>query len=78
MIWLSPDQVAERLGVHRKTAMAYMMEMNPVVISGKTRKRYRVSEMNLNIWMLKHSVGGKPSGNSISKTTGSNQKMKRR
>lgn len=77
MIWLSPDQVAERLGVHRKTAMAYMMEMHPVAISGRVRKRYRVSEADLTAWVLKHSVG-KPSGNSLSKTTGSNQKMKRR
>jgi predicted site-specific integrase-resolvase len=57
VVWLNPDQVAERLGIHRRTAMALMMEMNPVAISGNVRKRYRVSEESLNQWMLKHSNG---------------------
>ena len=57
IVWLNADQIAERLGVHRRTAMALMMEMNPVPISGNVRKRYRVSEESFNAWMLKRSNG---------------------
>lgn len=75
-VWLNADQVAERIGVHRKTAMAMMMEMNPVAISGKTHRRYRVSEESLERWMLKHTVGGKAPVSRIG--TGSNRKLQRR
>jgi len=75
-VWLNADQIAERIGVHRKTAIAMMLEMNPVAISGNTRKRYRVSEESLEQWMLKHSVGGKTP---VSRTgTGNSKKLKRR
>lgn len=75
-VWLNADQVADRLGVHRKTAMSMMMEMNPVSISGTVRKRYRVSEENLERWMLKHSIGGKAPVSRIG--TGTEKKLKRR
>ena len=75
-VWLNADQIADRIGVHRKTAMAMMLEMNPVAISGNTRKRYRVSEENLEQWMLKHSVGSKTPVSRVG--TGCNKKLKRR
>ena len=75
IIWLNADQIAERLGIHRKTAMALMMEMNPVAISGNVRKRYRVSEDSFNHWMLKRS-----NGKAIISTakTGTAKKLQRR
>ena len=56
-VWLNPDDVAERLGVCRRTAMALMYQMNYSVIGGTARKRIRVSEDSLNVWMMKHSQG---------------------
>lgn len=75
IVWLNADQVADRLGIHRKTAMALMMQMNPVAISGNVRKRYRVSEESLDRWMVKHSIG-KPPVSSIA--TGTRKKLQRR
>lgn len=75
-VWLNADQLADRLGIHRKTAMALMMEMNPVAISGNVRKRYRVSEESLERWMLKHSIGKQPPVSRIG--TGTERKLKRR
>ena len=75
-VWLNADQVAERIGVHRKTAMAMMLEMNPVAISGNTRKRYRVSEESLERWMMKHSTGGKAPVSRMG--AGSGRKLQRR
>lgn len=75
-VWLNADQISDRLQIHRKTALAYMMEMNPVAISGKVRKQYRVSEENLERWMAKHTVGNKPAVSRIG--TGSEKKLKRR
>lgn len=49
--------VAERIGVQPKTAAALMMEMNPVAISGNVRKRYRVTEENLERWVAKKMIG---------------------
>ena len=74
-VWLNKQQIAERLGIHPKTAEQIMLEMNPVAISGNVRKRYRVSEENLERWMLKHSIG-KPSISSIA--TGTKKKLARR
>ena len=71
--YLDPQDVADRLGVARRTAMALMMEMNPIPISGKTRMRYRVTEENLDRWMAKRTIG-KPT--SIEK--GSNKRLERR
>ena len=74
-IFLDKNAVAFRLGVKPKTAAKLMMEMNPVAISGKTRKRYRVTEDSLERWaegkmMKPHSTG------SISK--GTKKRMERR
>ena len=73
--WLNPDQVAERIGVARRTAMSLMLDMNPVCISGTVRKRMRVSEENLDKWMVAHATGKSPIS-SIS--TGSKKKLARR
>ena len=74
-VWLNKHQLADRIGVHVKTAERMMMEMNPVAISGKVRKQYRVSEENLERWMLKHSVGGSAP---VGKAGGSTKKLARR
>ena len=71
--YLDPQDVADRLGVARRTAMALMMEMNPIPISGKTRMRYRVTEENLDRWMAKRTIG-KPT----STGNGSNKRLERR
>lgn len=74
-VWLAPEQVAERIGVARRTAMSLMLEMNPVCISGTVRKRMRVSEESLNKWMVAHATGKAP----ISAIgTGSKKKLTRR
>ena len=74
-VWLGPDQVAERLGVKRRTAMAMMSQMPHSVISGMERKRIRVSEDTLEAWMAKRSNNITP----ISiKTVGSKKKLARR
>jgi Tfp pilus assembly protein FimT len=75
IVLLDADQVAERIGVARRTAMAMMLDMHPVTISGKTRKRIRVSEENLERWMIAHS-DGKSSVKSI--YTGSKRRLERR
>ena len=74
-VYLDPDQVADRLGVARRTAMTLMMEMNPIAICGTTRKRYRVTEESLERWMARRTIG-KPSTGSIS--CGSRKKLARR
>jgi Tfp pilus assembly protein FimT len=74
-VWLDAEQVAERIGVARRTAMAMMLDMHPVTISGSTRKRIRVSEENLERWMIAHS-DGKASVKSI--CTGSKRRLERR
>lgn len=76
IILLNADKVADRLGVHRRTAMALMMEMSPVAISGNVRKRYRVSEDNLEKWILKHSNGMKPPVSRIG--TGTERRLQRK
>ena len=73
--YLDPQDVADRLGVARRTAMALMMEMNPIPISGKTRMRYRVTEESLDRWMAKRMLG-KPKVGTI--CTGSKRKLERR
>ena len=50
---LDKKAVANRLKVSEKTAAALMLEMNPVVISGTIRKRYRVTEESLEAWVAK-------------------------
>ena len=52
-VYLTPDDVAARLNVSRKTAKSLMMEMNPITITGKDRKRYRVTEESLEAWIAK-------------------------
>lgn len=71
--YLDPQDVADRLGVARRTAMALMMEMNPIPISGKTRMRYRVTEENLDRWMAKRTIG-KPTSTGC----GSKKRLERR
>lgn len=73
--YLDPQQVADRIGVARRTAMALMMQMNPIAVCGKTRKRYRVTEENLELWMAKHSLGRTKTGGIC---TGSKRKLTRR
>ena len=75
-VWLNPTQVAERIGVARRTAMTMMLEMNPVYISGTVRKRMRVSEESLDKWMAAHAVGKKCPISSVS--TGTVRKLPRR
>ena len=55
MSWLNADQVAERLQISRRTALSLMYQMPHSVIGGTTRKRIRVSEESLDMWMLKQS-----------------------
>lgn len=74
-VWLNPDQVAERIGVARKTAVGMMHEMNPVFITGKVRRRMRVSEENLERWMIAHG-NGKTVTSRMS--TGSKRRLERR
>lgn len=74
--WLNKKQLAERLGIHPKTAEKIMLEMHPVAISGTVRKRWRVSEENVEKWMLKHTVGGTAPVSRIG--TGSTRKLTRR
>ena len=74
IVWLNPDQVAERLSVSRRTAMALMYQMPHSVIGGTVKKRIRVAEEALDAWMLKKS-------NIVPKiqiSTGSRKKLKRR
>lgn len=73
--YLNPDEVAERLGVARRTAMSLMMEMNPVAICGTVRKRYRVSEESLERWMARKTIGRPVSGTIA---TGTAKKLGRR
>ena len=74
-VYLDQNQVADRIGVKPRTALALMMEMNPIPICGKTRKRYRVTEENLELWMAKHSLGRQKTGSICS---GSKRKLTRR
>ena len=74
-VYLDKHQVAERLGVKPKTAAAMMMEMNPIPISGSVRKRYRVTEENLDRWMMKRMIG-KPLP--ITGSKGSKKRLERR
>ena len=73
--YLDPQEVADRLGVARRTAMSLMMEMNPIPVCGKTRMRYRVTEENLDRWMAKKMLG-KPKTGTI--CTGSKKRLERR
>ena len=73
--YLDAQEVADRLGVARRTAMSLMLEMNPIPISGKVRIRYRVTEENLDRWMAKRMLG-KPIAGSIH--TGTSKKLARR
>lgn len=73
---LNKDQVAEILGVKPRTAAVLMLEMNPVAVCGKVRKRYVVTEENLQKWMMRKMLGNKQA---IGKAgTGSNRRLERR
>lgn len=61
--YLDPQQVADRIGVTRRTALSLMMEMNPIPVSGTVRRRYRVTEENLDRWMEKRMIGKTRTGN---------------
>ena len=76
MVWLDKNQLAEMLGIHPKTAEKIMMEMHPVPISGKVRKRWRVSQENVEKWMLKRSIGCTAPVGTIG--CGTTRKLKRR
>ena len=72
---LTKEQIAKRLGVKPRTASALMMEMNPVPICGKTRKRYVVTEDNFQQWLSRKMIG-KPKAGATGK--GSNKRLERR
>ena len=74
-VYLDKEQVAERIGVKPRTALALMMEMNPIPICGKTRVRYRVTEENLDRWMAGRMMGKAKTGTIC---TGSRKKLERR
>lgn len=50
---LDKKAVAHRLNVSEKTAAALMKEMDAIPITGTIRKRYRVTEENLEAWIAK-------------------------
>lgn len=75
IVWLTADDVAERLGVSRRTAMTLMYQMPHSVIGGTVRKRIRVSEGSLDAWMVKKS-NKLPIEDAV--WTGSKRKLKRR
>lgn len=75
MNYLDKNEVAKRIGVKPRTAATLMMEMNPIPISGTVRIRYRVTEANLEAWMMRRMIG-KPQAGIISK--GTDRKMRRR
>ena len=74
-VWLDASQVAERLGVCRRTALMLMYQMPHSVVGGTIKKRIRVSEGSLDAWMLKQS-NKLPIVDSV--YTGSKRKLKRR
>lgn len=73
-VWLGPDEVAERLGVARRTAISLMYQMPYSVISGTERKRIRVSEETLDSWVMKRTNGKPPA----TKSVGSKRRLERR
>ena len=73
-VWLGPDEVAERLGVARRTAISLMYQMPYSVISGTERKRIRVSEETLDSWVMKRTSGKLP----VTKSVGSKRRLERR
>ena len=75
MIWLNADQVASRLSVSRKTALAIMQQMPHSIIGGTVRKRIRVSESTFDAWMVKKS-NKPPVMNPVQ--TGSKKRLARR
>jgi len=75
MIWLNPDQVAERLSVSRRTAITLMYQMPHSVIGGTVKKRIRVAESSLDAWMVKKSNALPSMGNNC---VGSKKKLTRR
>lgn len=72
--WLTADQVADRLGVTRRTALNLMNQMKYSVIGGTVRKRIRVSEADLEAWMVKRSNGSTVKA----VQTGCNRRLERR
>ena len=74
-VLLDKFAIAERLGVQPKTAASLMMEMNPVVVSGNVRKRYRVTEENLERWIAKKMLGRPSTGSAC---MGSKRRLERR
>lgn len=75
IVWLNKQQIADRLGIHVKTAEALMMQMHPVAISGNVRKRWRVSEANLEQWMMKQGDG---KAVPVNRVCGTSKKLARR
>ena len=73
--WLTPEEVASRLSVSRKTAVAMMYGMPHTVICGNERKRIRISEETLEAWLVKRSTGT-PVVNS--RSIGTTKKLQRR
>lgn len=73
---LNKEQVADILGIKPRTAAVLMLEMNPVAVCGKVRKRYVVTEENLQKWMMRKMLGNKQT---IGRTgIGSNRRLERR
>jgi len=75
MKYLNKEQVADILGIKPRTAAALMMEMNPIPICGKVRRKWVVTEENLDRFMAKKMLG-LPKASRAEK--GSSKKLTRR
>ena len=71
---LTPDDVSDRLGIARRTAIKLMYQMPHIVISGTERKRIRITETTLDNWILKNSTGNPI----VAIETGAKKKLQRR
>lgn len=54
---LTAEDIANRLSVPVRSAKLLMLQMPHIVISGKERKRIRVSEAQFNSWLARRSTG---------------------
>jgi hypothetical protein len=72
---LTAEDIAGRLSIPVRSAKLLMQQMPHIVISGKERKRIRVSESQFASWLARKSTG-KPV-HEIG-TTGSKRKLARR
>lgn len=76
--WLSPEQVAEALGITRRKANEIMHGMPHTVISGEQRKRIRVTEDALEAWLVEHSNNRNPASHVVGRAVGTDRRLRRR